>query len=276
MPHRPAPPTLSQSPGGAGGWGPAAGLTLVLLAYSNGSAWWAMRRGDDPAVIYRWGTPLLTAMLLLGTLLFGRVRPGRLLRAVGLQGAGSGRALVGGLAAGAALAGPPLLFFARPMVLDTPLEYGAITDLSPAAFRRHIFRDLALGVALNEELLFRGLLQAAWTRAAGPRGALVLSSLAFGGWHLTVTLDTLRNTNIAAAATPLPAVLRPHAHTLGVIGGVLATAIAGGIFSGLRTWARGNLLAPILAHWLVDALMVVALYRRSHPPTPRLSPPTGR
>ena len=168
--RRRASPTLSPSPG-VGGWGPAAGLTLVLLAYSNGSAWWAMRRGEDPAVIYRWGTPLLTASLLLGTLLFGRIGPGRLRRAVGVQGAGSRRALLGGLAAGAALAGPPLLFFARPMVLDTPLEYGAITDLSPAAFRRHIFRDLALGVALNEELLFRGMLQAGANQARAIRGS---------------------------------------------------------------------------------------------------------
>ena len=90
--RRRASPTLSPSPD-VGGWGPAAGLTLVLLAYSNGSAWWAMRRGEDPAVIYRWGTPLLTASLLLGTLLFGRIGPGRLRRAVGLQGAGSRRAV---------------------------------------------------------------------------------------------------------------------------------------------------------------------------------------
>ena len=242
----------------------AAALALALLGYSNGLAIRALRRGAVADAAYvRSNGPFL--VVLVGALAAVRgVGPDGLLREAGVQRAGGGRSLVGGPLVGGLLATPALLFFARPVVLRQPLVYDPIAGLSRGALRRRIWLELPLTVALFEEIAFRGLLDQAWRRAGWPQPGLA-TSLAFAGWHWAVSVDTMRRTNIAAQATRVPRVLRRHANAVGVGGGLLATAVVGLALTALRRWCGGNLLGPVLAHWIADALLVLALHRRREP-----------
>ena len=237
-------------------------LTVVALGYSNGLAILAMRRGRIADQAYRWTNPVFLLALLVTLARVRRTSVRRLLRESGVQRAGWPVALGGGVLLGGVLAAPALVFFARPLVLDAPLEYGPIGDLSRRAFWVRVLVELPVGVALFEELLFRGLLWAAWAHATSPPVAWGASSAAFAGWHCAVGVDTMRRTNIGAAATRLPRPLRRHANTLGVLGGMLSPGVAGFLLGWLRTRGRGNLLGPALAHWIADALIVAALRRR--------------
>jgi membrane protease YdiL (CAAX protease family) len=241
----------------------ACALTLALLAYSNGLAVLAMRRGTSADLAFQWTNPPFLLLILLALM---RARGEGLratLRRAGYQRASAARALAGGAAVGALLAGPPLLFFARPLILDGPLEYDPIGSLTPRAFRRRVLLELSLGVALFEETVFRGLLFDAWREVAPARVAHGITAATFAGWHLGVSVDTMRRTNIAASATRLPAPVRARANGLAALGGMLSTAVAGLLFGATRAWGRGNIAGPALAHWIVDALMVVAIYRRA-------------
>jgi membrane protease YdiL (CAAX protease family) len=236
-------------------------LTLVALGYSNGLAILAMRRNRVADQAYRWTNPVFLVALLITLARVRRTSVPRLLREAGVQRAGWPVALGGGLVLGGVLAAPALVFFARPLVLDSPLEYGPIGGLSRRAFWLRVLIELPLGVALFEELLFRGLLWEAWARAASQPVAWAASSAVFAWWHCAVGVDTMRRTNIGVAATRLPRPLRRHANMLGVLGGMLSTGVAGMLLGWLRTRGRGNLLGPALAHWIADALIVAALRR---------------
>jgi membrane protease YdiL (CAAX protease family) len=108
-------------------------------------------------------------------------------------------------------------------------------------------------VAFVEEVAFRGLLQRKLQRAlpTRPLAAITLSSLSFALWHVLVNLRTLQQTNVLSARlAPLP---------LAVAGGLLSVFAGGLVFGGLQH-RTGSLAAPVLTHWLVDALMLLALY----------------
>ena len=51
--------------------------------------------------------------------------------------------------------------------------------------------------------------------------------------------------------------MRPAIVVLSVLGGVLATAAAGILFSALRRHT-GGILGPVLAHWLINSLALAA------------------
>jgi membrane protease YdiL (CAAX protease family) len=108
-------------------------------------------------------------------------------------------------------------------------------------------------VALVEEGAFRGFLLSQLQRAlpGRPRAALALSSRAFALWHVTVHLRTLDETNVAAAGL----VPRPLAVAGGLVGVFVAGLILGGVYQ-----KTGSLVAPVLAHWLVVAALLVALH----------------
>jgi len=237
-------------------------LTTALVVYSNGVAVLAMRRGRAADIAYRWTNPPFLLILVLALAGTRRATLRSTLRRAGLQREGWPQALAGGLALGLLLAGPPLLFFAHPLVLDAPLEYGRIRHLAPGAFWRRILLELSLGVALFEEIVFRGLLFDSWAQADGERVAQLASCATFAAWHFAVSVDTMRQTNLAAAATRVPAFIQRHANATGVAGGMLVTGVVGLLLSGLRGRARGNIGGPALAHWIADAAMVAALHRR--------------
>jgi len=110
-------------------------------------------------------------------------------------------------------------------------------------------------VAGAEELAFRGFLQGRLRRALPGRPVLAvgISSLAFALWHVAVNVRTLRATNVVTAGlAPLPVALAA---------GLLAV-FAGGVVFGALHGRAGGLVGPVAAHWLVDAVMLLALSGR--------------
>ncbi|MGI8589057.1 MAG: CPBP family intramembrane glutamic endopeptidase [Chloroflexia bacterium] len=237
-------------------------LSAALLAYSNGLALIAMRRGRAADAAYRWTNPVLMALLLPALSRARRLPVSAILLDAGLHTRNLPQALGGGLLLGVLLSGPPLIFFARPLVLDEPLEYGRIDRLTPRAFWWRMLVELPFGIAMFEELTFRGLLFSAWSRAASPRTANLATAATFAAWHFAVSIDTMRHTNIQSAAVRVPKLVQRHANALGVGGGMAVTAVGGLLFSGLRLRVGGSVFAPALAHLIVDASMVAALHRR--------------
>lgn len=241
--------------------GEALVLTLLALAYSNLLPWWATRRGLNPESMFR----RVNAWLVVLMLAYAARRSGGLGR-VGLGRRGLVKSVAGGTLTGLGLSVPPLIFFYRPILLDTPLEYGPITGMS----RREVVEDLFVGVpvkiALLEELLFRGLIFSALRRNHSLPLSLAGASAAFAGWHFSVTYTTAAQTNLSTAAR-LPGFLKPFVQPLAVAGGMLTTGLAGVAF-GLVRERTGNLAGPIVAHWLVDGIMIYSLWRGRPDQTP--------
>ena len=167
------------------------------------------------------------------------------------------RAAALGLGAGAALAAPAIIWLrwpgrraVRTAELRVPLRSLLI----------RLFVVTPLLVALPEEAAFRALLQRRLQHALSrhPRAANLLASLSFAAWHLTVNLHTLRRTNVVRGGIA--------SFPLALVGGLTAVFAGGLVFGQLYQTTRG-LLAPVLAHWLADALIVCALYE---------SPPSAR
>jgi membrane protease YdiL (CAAX protease family) len=111
---------------------------------------------------------------------------------------------------------------------------------------------IPLGTVLPEELAFRGLVLALLGRRYGVRSGTLLSSGLFGLWH------------IGASLGGGPA----NAAIVGVVGGdaagtvtrVIATVVFTTLGGVVLCWLRlrsNSLLAPVLAHWTVNALGVI-------------------
>ena len=155
-----------------------------------------------------------------------------------------------GVGAGVALAALPALWFRLPG--RAPIR-AAELQLTFPRFLFRVFVVTPLLVATAEEAAFRGFLQERLHRAFPHRPALsvVLSSLSFAAWHVTVNVRTLRETNVVGSgAAALPVALA----------GGLGAVFAGGLVFGELYRRTRSVLAPIVAHWVVDALMLCALY----------------
>lgn len=236
-------------------------LTALFVAYSNGLAIWAESQKRFPEALFRRVNPIVTA----GLLLYASRRPGGIL-ATGLQVHGFARSIGEGIASGIGLSIPPLLFFRRPVLLDTPLEYGPVARMTRREMLEDVLLRVPVGIALFEELSFRGLLYSALRRSYSVKTSVLWSSAAFAAWHLAVTYTSAVQTNIAETlrvperARP---VVTPLVLPVTVMGGMLSTGVAGVVFALLRERTR-NLAGPILAHWIVDALMIATLWVRSN------------
>jgi membrane protease YdiL (CAAX protease family) len=244
-------------------------LSATLVAYSNGLTALAHARGKDPERAYLFGNPVM----LLSLLWYASRRPGGL-GAVGLNRRGLPRSLVLGIATGGLLSIIPLLFFHKPLLLDTPLEYGPVITMT----RRDLVKDIGLRVPVNiaflEELAFRGLLYDSLRTRYSEKAAIVGSAIAFACWHLSVLhATTTGQTNLAGAAR-LPSFLRPFIPAIAVLGGVVSTGIAGAAFALVRK-QTGSLAGPIAAHWLADGLMIASLWRSAQRRATRSVPVSG-
>ena len=127
-----------------------------------------------------------------------------------------------------------------------------VTDLRGAALAFYVCVRIPLGTALAEEVLFRGVLFAAWLEAgASTVLAAVWASMAFGLWHVTPTIIGIRMNDPQAGSYKLGAAL---------ITAVLLTTTAG---LGL-TWLRletGGLVAPIVLHAGINSVGALAAVR---------------
>ncbi len=120
----------------------------------------------------------------------------------------------------------------------------------------HAAVRIPIGTALGEELIFRSALLAVFARRRSHLEAAVLTSLAFGVWHVLPSHDALGDGPATAGLRE-----RPLARVGAVLGHVAFTTAAGLGFSWLRFRTR-SVAAPVVTHAVVNT---VAFAQISHP-----------
>ncbi|NLU83826.1 CPBP family intramembrane glutamic endopeptidase [Rhodococcus sp. HNM0569] len=112
---------------------------------------------------------------------------------------------------------------------------------------------IPLQTVIPEELAFRGALHGTLERAYGARGVFAAGSLLFGLWHVASSLG------LTAGNAGLSEILGGGVlgQALGVAGAVVATGLAGLVFTWLRR-RSGSLIAPIALHWSLNGLGALA------------------
>lgn len=111
---------------------------------------------------------------------------------------------------------------------------------------------IPVGTALFEELVFRGVLLGLFLQWTSPLWAATWSSLLFGLWHVLPTGLTIDNNGAIDGLASSPGGL-----ALAIVGGVLATGLAGYLFCWLRLRAN-SLAAPVLLHTATNSLTYLA------------------
>jgi uncharacterized protein len=139
-----------------------------------------------------------------------------------------------------------LLPLTRPMFMNN--HYATISGAVVASMI-----IIPLQTVIPEELAFRGVLHGALNRAWGFRGVAVAGSLLFGLWHIATSLG-LTSSNVGFTRLFGGGVVGILA---GVTLAVIATAVAGFVFSWLRR-RSGSLIAPIALHWSLNGLGALA------------------
>lgn len=219
---------------------PYAGLLIVygnVAAYVAGSA-----LAPGPAGV------LLGAALVVAVFAYARA-DGLSLGQLGLRrerlglgvAVGSALALVGVAAAMILLRYPPLV--------AGPVTYAPLAAMSTPDLAVRIALTMPLDTIIPEELAFRGLLLAQLLRRYRVRAAVVVSALAFAGWHAVIVTTTIAQTSLAGD--------RLFAG-LGLVGAFLAVFGGGVSFAALRV-TTGSLAAPIAAHWVFNSALLVGL-----------------
>ncbi len=227
-------------------------MSVALIVYSNSLALWGQHHGRSPERLFRRFNPLLAAFLLI----YCARRKGGF-HEVGLRRRNSGKATLAGIGLGAALSIPPLFFLQKPLLLDTPLEYGPVSGLTGRGILIDVALRTPINIALLEEVAFRGLLYSTLRRQLYAPASIALSSVAFAAWHISVTAASVTQTNLSAAR--LPRFLLPYVQPLAVAGGMITTGVAGAAFAFLRE-RTGNLAAPLVAHWVVDGVIIATIW----------------
>lgn len=124
-----------------------------------------------------------------------------------------------------------------------------VADLRGSELAYQVLLRIPFGTALTEEVIFRGVLFAAW-RAAGLStiAAAITAALVFGLWHIAPTINLMRAN--APQATP-------QAVAATVTGAVVFTTAAGMALTWLRL-VSGGLLAPVVLHAGTNSLGTIA------------------
>jgi len=112
---------------------------------------------------------------------------------------------------------------------------------------------IPLQTVIPEEVAFRGVLHGALDRAWGWRGVAAAGSLLFGLWHIATSLG-LTSSNVGFTRIFGGGTVGTLA---GVVLAVLATAVAGFVFTWLRR-RSGSLIAPIALHWSLNGMGALA------------------
>jgi len=107
---------------------------------------------------------------------------------------------------------------------------------------------LLLKTVIFEELAFRGIGLAILVGIKlNRRLAGIISSVAFGLWHISSSLSIEKYNLGGNIIVPRPIVM---------MGILIATSAAGFVLCELR-WRSKSLLAPILAHWFINAFALI-------------------
>lgn len=219
-------------------------FAALLVVYNNAMNSWPRFHG----ALYVPANLLLTAASIAVGLLSWELP----ISALGLGGGQPG-ALAMGVAAGTLLSLP--LFLASTSAKGSAaVADERVAQLSPAelAFRATV--RVPLGTALPEEALFRGVLYA-MALPYGSAEAAVVSSLAFGLWHIAPTRNLLQQNGIIPGRSRLAVV--------GIVAGaVLVTAAAGWFLVWLRV-QTGGIAAGLGVHASLNSLGTVAAHLAS-------------
>jgi uncharacterized protein len=154
--------------------------------------------------------------------------------------------LLGGLLVGLVLTSPlyAALRWRRTAALIADERIG---DLRGRKLAYQTLLRIPIGTALLEEIAFRGVLLAAF-RPSGYLYAGIISSLVFGLWHISPTINLVRANKPNASTGTLVKT---------VAGAVVLTAAAGGALVWLRLYTDG-LVAPWALHAALNSSATVA------------------
>lgn len=213
-------------------------LTIVLVAYNNVANRWPQfnRAAYVPANVVAGAALWATAVGPLGSSAASLGLTGLTLADL-LLGAGLGLALTLPMFVG--------LFFQRTRRL---LADERVASLGGARLLYQVAIRVPIGTAAFEELAFRGVLFAAWQEVSTVPVAALISSSAFGLWHIAPTL------NLITANKPE---LGPRSRARAVGATVLAMTAAGVALVWLRL-ASESLAAPWALHATLNSLATVA------------------
>jgi len=107
---------------------------------------------------------------------------------------------------------------------------------------------IPLGTVLLEEIAFRGILLQLFSQISVANQAIILQSAVFTFWHIGLLLRVPLVVKLALT------------EKLAFVSIAIAIFISGGLFGFLRIHTS-SLVGPMLAHWLVNAITTIALWR---------------
>ena len=185
---------------------------------------------------------ILKVAIVAGFLTWARASAGLSWRELGLARADAGAGLRLGAAAALIIAAGIAVLVAVPasrsyfQVHHVAVDSGAQRVLEPLVF-------IPLGTVVYEEVIFRGVLLGAMLRSGSRTRAIIVTSVAFGLWHVPPALTDARGHTAFGA--------------LGVVAGTIAiTTLAGVLFAWLRLRSR-SVVAPMLGHIGTDSFAYI-------------------
>jgi uncharacterized protein len=189
---------------------------------------------------------VLQTLLLVAVLLWAVKVEGHSLTRLGFRLVNVKRDLAWGAAAGAGMASLACVFFALPLVASPPVRYSGYATLDMGGALAVVGGRLLLTHALLEETLFRGLVQTRAIEWWGVARGIAVTSTLFVLWHPVLTWVAIVQTTLAAGPVPVAAWF------------VLSSIpLAGaGVILGLIRHATGSLLCPVIAHWVVNSVIL--------------------
>ncbi len=154
-------------------------------------------------------------------------------------------ALVGLVVGGLAFA--VMILFEPQFLLRVPAEFhsSGVLDLLYRVGVR-----IPLGTVVLEEIAFRGVLFQLFLRVSRTNQAVALQSLVFALWHVGLLLRGL------SVSTPTVSSM-----LLTFLGVTTGTFLGGALLGLLRT-QTSSLVGSMVTHWVINALVTVALSRR--------------
>ena len=215
-------------------------VAVALIAYNNLANLWPPFNGAAYVPLN------VAATFLLGLLAYGPLGLGSTeLGTAGIDATDLGLGLVFGALATLPLFGLTAFERGRRLIADRRVK-----GLAGAALAYQVVIRIPIGTALFEEAAFRGVLYGSWVDS-GALPAALASSLAFGLWHISPTLNLIRANRPSAPTRVLVAT---------VVGAILVTAAAGALLVWLRE-ATGSLAAPVAFHAATNSLATLAAVR---------------
>jgi hypothetical protein len=235
----------------------------ALIIFGNLKAWWDLVVLQTSAAGSTFGVGAGIAMVL--AILVGGILVRTDFSALGLGGGAWQSSLRLGVWIGGttAVLGAVLILGGGLVARRLGLELASVTPATAVAWGPLLWRAVLLlwvDTVIPEELGFRGALlltmdgqtatqpppeclsyRQAWMQIGGAaiRPAVVVSSIAFAAWHVVVVVQD--------GVPDVPT----------IAGKLVVIAIGGLLFGALRV-VGGNLLAPLVGHWLFDVLAMLA------------------